>query len=201
MSNPFEGDGTIVPEGQRPVNPSAAEPRATAGEPRDSEPRQGTAQSSTGELTQSLQEDVQTLGQLAKDQTRQVKEAAGKLAADQKGFAASKVSGVAAAISKVGEELEQGDQPEVGRYARQIGDSLQNFAGEIKDRDLGEIAHMAEDFGRRQPLAFLGMAALAGLVTSRFVMASSRRHPRRTAPTGTTSDRQGAQAQEGMYNG
>ena len=49
---------------------------------------------------------------------------------------------------------------------------LSRFADKVKDKDLREIAGIAEDFGRRQPLAFLGLAAVAGLAASRFMMAS-----------------------------
>jgi hypothetical protein len=34
---------------------------------------------------------------------------------------------------------------------------------------------MAQDFGRKQPAAFIGAAALLGFVASRFVMASANR--------------------------
>jgi hypothetical protein len=37
------------------------------------------------------------------------------------------------------------------------------------------MAGMAEEFGRKQPLAFLGVAALAGLAGSRFLTASAKR--------------------------
>lgn len=155
--------------------------------------------SGTDELAQSLKDDLQDLGQVAKEQTRQVKEAASKIAADERNIAARKVSGIATAMTKIGAELEQTDQPDVGRYAKRIGDSLQSFAGEIKDRDLREIANMAEDFGRKQPLAFLGVAALAGLVTSRFLMASSPSQSK--AASSRTLPGQGAGLPEDFYNG
>lgn len=93
----------------------------------------------------------------------------------QKNFAAHQVGGIATALEKVGAELETSDQRQVGRYAREIGRSVQGLAQEIEGKDLGEVAAMAEDFGRRQPLAFLGVAALAGLAASRFLTASAHR--------------------------
>ncbi|GLR57393.1 hypothetical protein [Rhizobium indigoferae] len=95
------------------------------------------------------------------------------MVSDQANFAARQVGGVATALEKVGAELEASDQPEVGRYAKQIGRSVQGFATQMKDKDIGEIAAMAEEFGRKQPLAFLGIAALAGLTASRFLTATA----------------------------
>jgi hypothetical protein len=44
---------------------------------------------------------------------------------------------------------------------------------------------MAERFGRRQPVAFLGIAALAGFAAGRFAMASARRMD--SSGTGSTA--------------
>ncbi len=52
---------------------------------------------------------------------------------------------------------------------------MQTLAKQMEGRDLGEVATMAEEFGRKQPLAFLGIAALAGLAASRFLTASAKR--------------------------
>ena len=102
--------------------------------------------------------------------------AAGKIkdaVSEQAHFAARQVEGVANALVKVGAELESSDQPHVGRYAKQIGAGVKNFASQMEGKDTGELARMAEDFGRKQPLAFLGVAALAGLMASRFLTASA----------------------------
>ena len=45
----------------------------------------------------------------------------------------------------------------------------------MKNRNVDELLAMAEDFGRTQPVAFLGAAALAGFVASRFVLSSANR--------------------------
>jgi len=110
--------------------------------------------------------------------------------AEQTGFAARQVTGIATALQKVGAELENGEQAEVGRYARQIGASLQAIAKDMEGKDIGALAGMAEDFGRKQPLAFLGAAALAGLTASRFLTASAKRKAlSETDPTARSSGR------------
>jgi hypothetical protein len=139
--------------------------------------RQAAGQSAAGTLKDKVADDWQAVKSSARTELNQVTQEARTAAGNQKNYAAERVSGVADAIEKVGSELEQGDQPEVGRYAKQIGSSIQRFAGDMKGKDMGEIAAMAEDFGRRQPAAFIGIAALAGFAASRFLTASAERRP------------------------
>ncbi|WFU12321.1 nutrient deprivation-induced protein (plasmid) [Rhizobium sp. CB3090] len=129
----------------------------------------------TGSSGEAVRENLEELRQFAGEQTEQAKAALSDAAEDKKNLAARQLGGVASAFEKIGAELERTDQQFVGRYAKQIGRSLQGFSRDIEDRDLGEIAGMIEDFGRRQPLAFLGLAAIAGLTASRLLTASARR--------------------------
>ncbi|OAP36464.1 nutrient deprivation-induced protein [Sinorhizobium glycinis] len=147
-------------------------------------------------LQQAVREDLDELRQFAGEQTEEAKEAVSRMAEDEKNLTARQLSGVATALEKVGGELEQSDQRALGRYAKQMGSSLQGFARDIEGRNLGEIAGMAEDFGRKQPLAFLGMAAIAGLAASRFLTASAHRRSRRgvsqsSSPSPSASPRPG----------
>ncbi|WDZ81867.1 nutrient deprivation-induced protein (plasmid) [Ensifer adhaerens] len=119
------------------------------------------------------------------DQTSQAKEAAARAVEHEKNALARQLRGLAGAMEKVGSELRQSEQPALGRYTQQIGSSIGRLAHDCEDRELGEIAAMAEDFGRKQPLAFLGMAAIAGLAASRFLSASTQRshtNPERARP-------------------
>lgn len=143
--------------------------------PLPSSSNQQAAGQPAGGLKDKITDDWQSAKSAARTEFTHATQHAKTAAGDQKNFAAERVSGVASAIEKVGSELEQGDQPEVGRYAKQIGSSIQRFARDIKGKDMGEIAAMAEDFGRRQPAALLGIAALAGFAASRFLTASAVR--------------------------
>lgn len=147
-------------------------------------------------LQQAVREDLNEVWQFADEQTEQAKAAANRAVEEEKNVAARQLSGVATAIEKVGNELEQSDQRALGRYAKQIGTSLQGFARQAEGRDLGEIAAMVEDFGRKQPLAFLGMAAIAGLAASRFLIASP---PRRNGRGVSGRVRQSSEKER--YNG
>jgi hypothetical protein len=109
------------------------------------------------------------------DQGSQAKVAAAQAIDHEKSALARQLRGLANAMEKVGSELRQSEQPALGRYTQQMGSSIGRLARDCEERKLGEIAAMAEDFGRKQPLAFLGMAAIAGLAASRFLSASAQR--------------------------
>ena len=148
-----------------------------------------TGQTDSATLKDKVAEDLQTAKSAAQTELSRATQKASDVASEKKHFAADRVRGVASAIEKVGTELEQGDQPEVGRYAKQIGSSIQRFAGDMEGKDMGEIAAMAEDFGRRQPAAFLGIAALAGFAASRFLTASSEQRAEPSSATRPSAPR------------
>jgi ElaB/YqjD/DUF883 family membrane-anchored ribosome-binding protein len=157
-----------------------------------------SSQSPAVDIKQKVSEDIRSVQQKAQDSISDASDMAKDAAAKQKNMVAEKVSGIAAAMEKIGSELEQGEQADIGRMTRNLSSSLRKFSDDIKDRDLGQIAGMAEDFGRKQPLAFLGVAAIAGLAASRFLTASAARQgsttgastsapARTTAPVGSSS--------------
>jgi hypothetical protein len=192
----------IREQSARPAAASSAEPGASlyeADSRRSNEARSdngpdngpkddkaGTRAASGADLRQMAKDDLASVRHVAEDGMSKASAAASKAADEQKTYAADRVAGVATAIEKVGSELE-GEQPELGRMTRQMGESVQRFAEDIKGRDLGEIAGMAEDFGRRQPLAFLGIAAIAGLAASRFIGASASRQSSMTSRSASSS--------------
>lgn len=144
-----------------------------------------TAQRDMDEVRRQAAKDVNELKDQAMDQVGAVGEKAKSFANDQKDLAAGQIDGVASAMNKVADQLE--DQPAIARYTREVAGSLSRVSSNVRDRDAADLMEMAQDFGRRQPLAFLGIAALAGFAASRFAMSSSHRRdvtgPRSTAST------------------
>lgn len=127
-------------------------------------------------ISEQAAADVRELGQQAQGKLDEATENAKSFAGTQKDLAANQMKGVADALSKVASELEGTDQQDIGRYARDLANGLSNFGKQIESRDVDDLLAAAQDFGRSQPVAFLGMAALAGFAASRFAMASSHRH-------------------------
>lgn len=124
-------------------------------------------------LREKLSEDLSTVKQAAESVASKATDKVTDMAEQQKGYAAEQIGRFATALEKVGRELQSEQPGAIGDYARQLGTSARHFADKVKDKNLGQIAGIAEDFGRRQPLAFLGLAAVAGLAASRFMMASA----------------------------
>lgn len=150
---------------------------------------QSSAEQQMRHLKNEVADDVEaareTISRTGEKAASHMKEAA----SDKVHFAAHQVGGIGEALEKVGDELQDSDQPHVGRYARKMGSSVRDLARRMEGKDAGEIARMAEDFGRRQPLAFIGMAALAGLTASRFLNASAKTSTAgsKPGPAGTTT--------------
>ncbi|WP_310220526.1 nutrient deprivation-induced protein [Neorhizobium sp. 2083] len=173
-----ERDISPGPDGANPSGyPSLSENPSSGFEPRGAS--DGAKEAPTG-LKQKMSEDASAARQLAKDGISQAADKAKETANEQKNIIAKQLRGVASAVEKAGSELQGGDQRAVGDMARRMGSSMRKFADDIKDRDLGQVAGLAEDFGRKQPAAFLGIAALAGFAASRFLAASGSRGTRNT---------------------
>lgn len=138
-------------------------------------------------IRQRAADDVHALQHEAGAQVEGATQKAKSFAADQKDLAAGQISGVASAINKVADELDGTDQQTVGRYARDLASGLSGLGKTIEDRDVDDLMGMAQDFGRKQPVAFLGAAALAGFVASRFALASSHRRDTKATPSPSAS--------------
>jgi len=152
-------------------------------------------------LREQIEQDVDAAKKVAEDATQRVTEKAAEVAERQKGYAADQIGKLADALEKVGSELQSQQTGPVGDYTKRLGTSARQFAERVHDKDLGEIAAIAEDFGRRQPLAFLGLAAIAGLAASRFMMASTSRPANSAKSTPNSNGANQAMGMKETYNG
>jgi hypothetical protein len=122
-----------------------------------------------------LRTDAQNLSDAAQQTVATVKAEASEQLGAIKEEAQSQFAN---AISKGADELQ--DQPVVAEYAHDLADGIRRVSDTVKNNNVDELLAMAEDFGRTQPVAFLGAAALAGFVASRFVLSSANR--RKSSP-------------------
>ncbi|SFV38407.1 hypothetical protein SAMN05216456_3414 [Devosia crocina] len=172
---------------------------------------QQQASQDLNEVTSRAKDDLDTIKQQAAADTRELKDQAQEklgeatdkaksFAAHQKDLAASQITGVADAISKVASELEGSEQQTVARYARDLAGGLSKVGKQIENRDVDDLMGAAQDFGRNQPVAFLGVAALAGFVASRFALASTHRRDQAatTSSTSGTSNVSGVSSASGV---
>lgn len=147
----------------RDVDPFANEVEAS--------PQAETTNQFASRLNDKLSEDFSSMKETAIEVASSATNKAEEIAEKQKSYAADQIERLAGVLERVGKELES-DDAAIGGYASALGASARQFADRVKDKNPREIADAAEDFGRRQPLAFLGLAAVAGLAASRFITAA-----------------------------
>tara|TARA_R100001369_G_scaffold11247_1_gene24717 strand:- start:169 stop:720 length:552 start_codon:yes stop_codon:yes gene_type:complete len=100
---------------------------------------------------------------------------AASYAESAKGAAADEVQNVSSALRTAAEEMRRGSPQE--RTFGQIADSLADASDAVRDKDLGEMVGAVSDFAKRNPMVFLGGAALLGFAATRFAKASGSSAP------------------------
>lgn len=110
---------------------------------------------------------------------------------EQKGTGADQVEGIARAVGRAADELEQ-SAPQLAGYVREAASAAQNLSTSLRDRSSGELMQDVGDFARRSPAAFFGSAVVVGLALSRFLKSSGEQG---TGPaTGRTTEPAGPSA-------
>lgn len=112
----------------------------------------------------------------AQDAAHKVSSEAAQYADQAKGAAADEVKGVASALRTAADEMRSGSPQE--RTMSQIAEGLADVSESLRDQDLGQMVGTVSEFARRNPIAFLGGAALIGFAATRFAKASSDRNDR-----------------------
>ncbi len=155
------------------------------------------AKDQVASLTDQAKEQVAGLADQAKAQVAETTEKLKGLAGEQKDALVNQVTGVSDAIEKVATELEQSNSTGA-QYARMVADSAAKFTETVENKNVDELLGMAQDFGRKQPAAFIGAAALLGFAASRFLLASAKR-AEAAAPAEPTSTGYEPQSNTGTY--
>ena len=193
-----QGDTT----GGKPPVPDATALRADAGAVLDE------AKSVAGQVAAEAKDQVSQLADHAKAQVAEVTDKVKGVATEQKELLAAQIGGVADSMQRVAADLEANNGSSAG-YARMIADNAEKLSDTIRDKDIDQILAIAQDFGRKQPVAFMGAAALLGFAASRFLLASASRNGSAptaptgvaTAPNGTNGSNRYARVDTGASNG
>ena len=85
---------------------------------------------------------------------------------------ASMMSQVASSTRLAAEDMSEA-LPHVAGLVDAMADRIDAFAEEVRDKTVDQVAGIAADFARRQPLVTIGLAALAGFVVMRALGNSS----------------------------
>jgi len=108
----------------------------------------------------------------AKDVADQAGDKLREAVAERKVAGADYVGGIAEAMRRAGREFDQ-DLPVAGKYIRKAAAQVDDVADSIRTGDVGDLVRNAQSFARRQPTAFVAMAALGGFVAVRFLKSTS----------------------------
>lgn len=133
-----------------------------------------TARHDLAGVADTVKQEAAAVGEEAKAQLAEVAEKAKGLAEEQKQVIVDQLDGVSSSLDKVAGELEEKGE-DTAHYFRMVADGASKVTSTVRDNNVDEILAMAEDFGRKQPVAFMGAAALLGFVASRFLVASASR--------------------------
>ena len=91
---------------------------------------------------------------------------------DQKSRASDTLGSLAGAVRGMTQPLRDGGQPQIAEYVNKAADGIERWASNLKQQDLEDGVRAVEQFARRQPAMFLGLAFGAGLVAARFLKSS-----------------------------
>ena len=148
----------------------------------------GEAKNVLGKVNEEAGAQLSQLANQAKATVADVTNQAKGVATEQKELLAAQIGGVADAMQRVAADLETNGGASAP-YARLIADNAGQLSATIRDNDVDQIMAKAQNFGRQQPVAFLGAAALLGFAASRFLLASAHRiEEPSTAPKDNSTD-------------
>ena len=135
-------------------------------------------QSPSGSATDNAKEQVQEKAQVAQEKLKGGAEQAQvrmREQVDQRSTqAGEQVSVTAQALRSTSRQLRDQGQHAQAQAAEKAAHHAERLGGYLSESSADRILADLEDFGRRQPLAIIGLGVAVGFVASRFLKASSR---------------------------
>jgi len=120
---------------------------------------------------EKLKEQASELADAAKNMASQATDKLKETVSEQKGAGAEYIGTLAETMRRAAREFDN-DLPIAGRYIRKAAAQVETVSDSIKTGDFNDLIENAQTFARRQPTAFLGLAALAGFMAVRFLKSS-----------------------------
>ena len=125
------------------------------------------------EIKREAQKLSDTARDVGKDAYNRISEAGTQKTEEVKDGAASEIDNISSALRSAAEKSREGSPQE--RTFGQAAEALADFSDTVRNKDLGQLLSEVNTFARRNPMAFLGGAALLGFAATRFAKASSSR--------------------------
>jgi hypothetical protein len=135
-------------------------------------------QSPSGSATDNAKEQVQEKAQDAQEKLKggaRQAQARMREQVDQRSTqAGEQVNATAEALRTTSRQLRDQGQDAPAQAAERAAHHAERLGGYLSESSADRILDDLEDFGRRQPLAVIGLGVAAGFLASRFLKASSR---------------------------
>jgi hypothetical protein len=117
------------------------------------------------------------------DELRQlVRDKAYEQIGSQKERATGTLGAVAGAVRNVTQDLRDRGQPGVAAYVSRAADEIDRWTSRLREQDLDEAMRDVQQFARRKPAIFLGVAFGAGVLAARFFKSSRPAGPAFKSP-------------------
>ena len=120
---------------------------------------------------EKLKEQASELAGAARDAASQATQKMKETIDERKGAGAEYVGSLAEAMRRASREFDQ-ELPIAGKYIRKAAAQVEGLSDSVRTGDFNDLIRSAQSFARRQPTAFLGLAALAGFAAVRFLKSS-----------------------------
>jgi hypothetical protein len=92
---------------------------------------------------------------------------------DQKSRVSETLGSVAGAVRGMTQPLRENGQAGMAEYVDKAAQGIDRWASQLRERDIDDAVHAVQDFARRQPALFLGIAFGAGVLAARFLKSSA----------------------------
>lgn len=120
---------------------------------------------------EKIKEQASDLADAARDAASQAADRIKDTVDEKKGAGAEYIGNLAEAMRRASREFDS-DLPIAGKYIRKAANQVEGFSDSMRSGDFNDLIRSAQSFARRQPTAFLGLAALAGFAAVRFLKSS-----------------------------
>src|ERR1041385_2926670 len=130
------------------------------------------AMSMAGSSTDAIRDQAAGLVDAAKGFASQAADKLKDTVDDQKNAGAEYVGSLADTMRRAAREFDR-DLPIAGVYMRKAAAQVETVSDSIRTGNFNDLLRETQDFARRQPTAFLGLAVLAGFGAVRFLKSSA----------------------------
>lgn len=142
------------------------------------------AKQQTGEMAAEAKSKVEEMAGEVKHQVGDAIDDAKRQAADvaneRKEGVSNRLHVVASALRDSGQQFEKHQESTFAEYVNTAADQVDQFAGYLETRDVGQIWQGAREMARRQPELFIVGSLAAGFFLGRFLKSTESRSPQDT---------------------